>query len=88
MESNCYFVYRTRVIISRGLYIFYPFFTSAYNQQQLILKTIYLVNKEILQKKSVYKSGAGYNGACTVYIFNQLKLTLKNLIKVSFAKNL
>ena len=29
---------------------FTPFFTAAYNQERLILKTIYVVSKEILQK--------------------------------------
>ena len=40
-------VYRTRGIISRGLYIFTPFFTAVYNYEWLILETIYVVNKEI-----------------------------------------
>ena len=39
--------YRTHAIISRGLYIFYPFFSAVYNQEQLILQTIYVVNKEM-----------------------------------------
>ena len=37
--------YRTRTIISRGLYIFTPSFTAVYNQERLILQTIYLLNK-------------------------------------------
>ena len=31
--------YRTRGIINRGLYIFYPIFTADYNQERLILFT-------------------------------------------------
>ena len=31
------------------MYIFYPFFSVVYNQEQLILQTIYVLNKEILQ---------------------------------------
>ena len=42
--------YRTRAIISRGLYIITTFFTAVYNQERLILETIYVVNREILQK--------------------------------------
>ena len=36
-------MYNTRAITS-------PFFTAVYNQERLILETIYVVNKEILQK--------------------------------------
>ena len=35
-----------------------------YNQERLILQTIYVVNKKILCLKP-----AGYNGACTVYVY-------------------
>jgi hypothetical protein len=43
--------YRTRAIISHGLcIIFTPFFTGVYNQERLILETIYEVNKEVLHK--------------------------------------
>ena len=41
--------YRTRAIISRGLYIFYSFFAAVYIVERLILQTIYVLNKEILQ---------------------------------------
>jgi hypothetical protein len=64
--------YRARAIISRGLYIFIPFFTAVLNQDWLILQTIYVLNKEILLKnprfiiKSGFKSRAGYIGANTV----------------------
>ena len=67
--------YHTRAIIRSAFKFFIPFFTAVYNQEQLILKTIYVVNKKILQKKStvynkvrfqLFKSRAGYNGACTV----------------------
>ena len=53
-----------------------------YNQEWLILETIYVVNKEILQKnpwliiKSGFKSRAGYNGACTVYCSDKTSLCL------------
>ena len=33
--------YRTRAIISRGLYIIPPFFTTVYNQERLMLQTIF-----------------------------------------------
>ena len=33
----------------RGLYISYPIFTAVYNQEGLILQTIYILNKESLQ---------------------------------------
>ena len=42
-----YLIYRTRAIITRGLYIFTPFFSAIYNQKQLILQTIYVLNKVI-----------------------------------------
>ena len=41
--------YHTRAIISRGLYIFTPFFTVALIVERLVLQTIYVLNKEILQ---------------------------------------
>ena len=52
--------------------LFTPFLTAVYNQERSMLETIYIVNKEILQKnlrpiiKSGFKSRAGNNGACTV----------------------
>jgi hypothetical protein len=42
-------VYRMRAIITRGLYIFTPFFTAVYIVEQLVLQTILYLNKEILQ---------------------------------------
>ena len=48
------------------------FFTAVYIVERLILQTIYVLNKEILQKnpwfiiKGGFKSRAGYNGARTV----------------------
>ena len=41
--------YHTCAIITRGLYIFTPFFTAVYIVEQLVLQTIYVLNKEILQ---------------------------------------
>ena len=42
-------LYRTRAIISRGLYIFYPIFHCIFIVERLILQKIYVLNKEILQ---------------------------------------
>ena len=39
-KTKSYFDYRTRAIITRGLYIFYPIFSAVYNQERLILQTI------------------------------------------------
>ena len=45
-----------------------------YNQEWLILQTIYVLNKEVLLKnqrfiiKSSFKSRVGCNGACTVLL--------------------
>ena len=53
---------------------FAAFFNAVYNQERLILQTIYVLNKGILQKnprfinKSGFKSRAGYDGAQTVSI--------------------
>ena len=41
--------YRTRTIKTRGLYIFTPFFTAVYIVERLVLQTIYVLDKEILQ---------------------------------------
>ena len=40
-------IYRTRDIITRGLYIFYPIFSAVYDQERLILQIIKYINKEI-----------------------------------------
>ena len=45
-------IYRKHAIVNRGLYIFTPFFTAVYIVERLVLQTIYILNKEILQKKS------------------------------------
>ena len=44
--------YCTHVIISRGLYVFTTFFTAVYIRKWLILQTIYVLNKDILQLNS------------------------------------
>ena len=44
--------YRTSTIISRGLYNFYPIIHFGLYSKRLILQTIYVLNKEILLKKS------------------------------------
>ena len=50
--------YRTHAIITRGLYIFTPYFTAVYIVERLVLQTIYVLNKEIHQflglKSTVY----------------------------------
>ena len=53
LTKNCkrivgFFKYCVYAIISPGLYIFTPFFTAVYNQEQFILQTINILNKEIL----------------------------------------
>ena len=64
----------TRHYMLRLVY-FSPFFTAAFIVEQLVLQTIYGLNKEILQFlslnpailiKSGFKSRVCYNGACTV----------------------
>ena len=40
---------RTLAIIARGLYIFYPIFTAVYIVAWLVLQTIYVLYKDILQ---------------------------------------
>ena len=55
---------------------------SFYNQDQLILQTIYVPNKDMSAKnprfiiRSGFKSRAGYNGACTVYIGDVFHFTV------------
>ena len=56
--------YPTRAIISRGLYIFTPFFTAAYIVERLVLQTIYVLNKKILQFLSL--KSAVYSGEWVV----------------------
>ena len=55
---NDRFDYHACAIITCGLYIFTPFFTAVYIMDQLVLQTIYVLNKEILQffvlKSAVY----------------------------------
>ena len=59
-------------LLASACIFFIPCFSAVYNQDRLILETIYVVNKEILQKnprfiiKSGFKSRVDYNGACTV----------------------
>ena len=68
--------YRRRVIISRGLYIFYPIFTAAYIVELLVLQTIYVLKTEMLQNFGL--KSAGYNGACTVVPLSQKIDLLRN----------
>ena len=54
-------MYRTCAIISRGLAIFFTrFFTAVYISERLVLQTIYVINKEILQ--ILGQKSAVYNG--------------------------
>ena len=53
-------MYRMGPIISHGLYIFTPFITAVYIVEQLVLQTIYVLNKEILQF-------LGLKSASTIY---------------------
>ena len=48
-----YHMYCARTIISRGLYIFTPFFSGVYNQERLILQTIYLLKSFHFKKPVV-----------------------------------
>ena len=51
------------------MYIFSPFFTAVYIVERLVLQTIYVVNKEILQflslRSAVYNLDK-FNGARTI----------------------
>ena len=42
-------IYHTPTIITRGLYIFYLLFIAVYIVDQLVLQSIYVLNKKILQ---------------------------------------
>ena len=48
--------YHTHAIIARGSYIFYPVFSAVYNEERLILQTIYVLNKEVLNLKAAVYS--------------------------------
>ena len=50
---------RTLAIIARGLYIFYPIFTLVFIVERIVLQTIHVLTKEILQ--FVVLKSAGYN---------------------------
>ena len=74
-------IYRTRAIISRGLYFFFGQFLL---WLRLILQTIYVLNMEILHflaqnprliTKSGFKSRAAYDGARTVHILDRNRMT-------------
>ena len=54
-------IYRTRAIITSGLYTFYPIFEG----QKRFLRSFF--RKILTLFKSGFKSRAGYSGACTVY---------------------
>ena len=53
-----------------------------YNQEKLLLQTIYVLNKEILQKnprfiiKSGFKSREGYIGARTICVSRRIRLQI------------
>ena len=58
ITASWQYVYHICAIITRCLYIFTLFFTVVYTVEQLVLQTIHVVNKEILQslglKSAVY----------------------------------
>ena len=43
------YVYRTRAIITRGWYVFLTYFSVVYIVERLVLQTIFVLNKKILQ---------------------------------------
>ena len=45
-----------------------PLFTAVYNEEQLMLQTIYALNKEILQKIHGFKSREGYKNPYNLFI--------------------
>ena len=63
--------YSTCSIISPACLFITTFFIAVYKARALILETIYVVEKESLQKdlwfliKNGFKSRTGYNGVCT-----------------------
>ena len=61
--TNCFaqrwYSYRTRAIITWVCIFFTPFFTEVYIVERLVLQTIYVLNKEILQFLSL--KSASYN---------------------------
>ena len=62
--------YRTRTIITRGLYIFYSFFQCGLESRAVNI-TDNLCTKQGIPRfmiHSGFKSRAGYNGMCMVYI--------------------
>ena len=69
---------------------FTPYFSAVYNQERLILQTIYVLNKEIFQKnlqfiiKSVFKSRVGYNSASMVYYSIGIILWIVDVKKITF----
>ena len=64
-------IYRTRAIISRGLYFFNPFFTAAYTAERPIFHFTFLID---LQRPISYKIQTTYSGILNAYR-NQKKRT-------------
>ena len=65
--------YHTCIIITRGLYIFYPIFHCSLDCRSVLLQTIFVLNKYFFQflglkcaVKSTSRSRVGSNGARTV----------------------
>ena len=78
--------YRTSAIISRCLYFFTPFLTAVYNVEQLILQTIYVLNKEFLKllglKIAVYNQERVIM-ACIQYVsFFNFKLFTRFILSI------
>ena len=67
--------YRTRAIISRGLYIYYPIFHCCLYSRVVNIRDNSCIKQENSSKnqwfiiKSGFKSRVDYNGVCTVCIF-------------------
>ena len=72
--------YRARTIISRDLYIFTPSFTAVYNQERLILQTIYLLNK-IYRTRAIISRGLYSFTPFLTAVSNQ---ELSRMIEITF----
>ena len=76
-RTSCIFYYRMRAIISRGLYTFHPIFQcSLYCRAVIITDNLCTKqgNSSIFEPKiHSFKSRAGYNGAYTVYQFENFQ---------------
>ena len=67
--KNVHYMYRTRAIITCGLYTFYLIFDG----QKPFFKELFFV-KFWLYVRLVFKSIVGYSGSCTVYMVSIEKI--------------